>query len=639
MTEINLRTESLAEPRPASASPAAQGSGDRFDRVLSDVEPSRDRSGARRDDVAKSAASAKKPSASGNEPTSTDRSDTTSAGPPVAVGNGAEGSEKLGETATTADSTSIGDAQPVEPATERDILWQRLSQLRSESGEPVFSDTADIDALTDLLMAARESPEPASPASEFAALLTQLQNITATLLAGGQPAGTAGGQPAVTAGGRPAGTAVGRPAVTAGDQPAGTAVGQPAATAVGQLAGTAVGQPAGTAVGQPAATAVGQPAGTAVGQPTGAAVTPPPVDIATGPEGGSKLADYIARLLAHSETAGQPGDPATRSAVPDPARQMEALKAFAAFLKIGASASATTTASASANGNPATLNLAEPNTPALLEGRHKQLPGRPGMPNGQTAGPASLNGSPIVDLTAATPAKDSPGRPMIGLLNSSAPDDADGLLARLTVPATGAASTTAVPQRMPSPGSVLASSQDVPAITVPQAEALNAMTTAQVMLGGPSQQAGQPTAHTVQPAVLASTVAVDIARFAQRGEARFEIRLDPPELGRVDVRLRVADDGMVRAHLFVERSETLDLFLRDAKALERALEQNGLKTTQNSLEFSLSSDGAGNGNAEGADSAPGGLAEDGDEHEPIVDHATANYHMALTRDGRVDIRV
>ena len=91
------------------------------------------------------------------------------------------------------------------------------------------------------------------------------------------------------------------------------------------------------------------------------------------------------------------------------------------------------------------------------------------------------------------------------------------------------------------------------------------------------------------PAVLVpiAGLAIEFAARLQAGRNRFEIRLDPPELGRVDVRLDVDREGNVTSRLVVERSETLDLLRRDASQLERALQQAGLKTADNSLQFSL----------------------------------------------------
>jgi flagellar hook-length control protein FliK len=82
-------------------------------------------------------------------------------------------------------------------------------------------------------------------------------------------------------------------------------------------------------------------------------------------------------------------------------------------------------------------------------------------------------------------------------------------------------------------------------------------------------------------------VAFEIVRQVQQGVSRFQIRLDPPELGRVDVNLDMDKSGQVNAKLVVERSETLDLLQRDQRALERALAQAGLDTSKTNLEFSL----------------------------------------------------
>ena len=84
-----------------------------------------------------------------------------------------------------------------------------------------------------------------------------------------------------------------------------------------------------------------------------------------------------------------------------------------------------------------------------------------------------------------------------------------------------------------------------------------------------------------------SGVAVEIASQALAGKQRFEIRLDPAELGRIDVKLDIDGDGNTTTRVVVERADTLDLLKRDANQLERALQQAGLKTSDNALEFSL----------------------------------------------------
>lgn len=82
-------------------------------------------------------------------------------------------------------------------------------------------------------------------------------------------------------------------------------------------------------------------------------------------------------------------------------------------------------------------------------------------------------------------------------------------------------------------------------------------------------------------------IAVEFVRQMQGGASRFQIRLDPPEMGRIDVKLDMDNAGNVNARLTVERPDTLDLLQRDARALERALSQAGLDTGRTNLEFSL----------------------------------------------------
>ena len=62
----------------------------------------------------------------------------------------------------------------------------------------------------------------------------------------------------------------------------------------------------------------------------------------------------------------------------------------------------------------------------------------------------------------------------------------------------------------------------------------------------------------------AAGLAVEIAARAQTGQNRFEIRLDPPELGRIDVRLDIDSSGQVTSRLVVERADTLEHLRRDS---------------------------------------------------------------------------
>jgi flagellar hook-length control protein FliK len=84
---------------------------------------------------------------------------------------------------------------------------------------------------------------------------------------------------------------------------------------------------------------------------------------------------------------------------------------------------------------------------------------------------------------------------------------------------------------------------------------------------------------------------IEIGMQAVRGVTSFQIRLDPAELGRVDVRLDIKQNGEVNASLVVDRVETLQMLRRDASTLQQAFEQAGLKQSPDGLNFSLRGEG------------------------------------------------
>ena len=131
-------------------------------------------------------------------------------------------------------------------------------------------------------------------------------------------------------------------------------------------------------------------------------------------------------------------------------------------------------------------------------------------------------------------------------------------------------------------------------------------------------------------------LAVEIAARAQGGRNRFEIRLDPPELGRIEVRLDIDRSGQVTSRLVVERAETLDVLRRDAHQLERALQDAGLKTSDNGLQFALRDQAFADRNDNGSDSRSTLIA---DTETPVVDSAPVAYGLTLRGGSGVDIRV
>ncbi len=144
-------------------------------------------------------------------------------------------------------------------------------------------------------------------------------------------------------------------------------------------------------------------------------------------------------------------------------------------------------------------------------------------------------------------------------------------------------------------------------------------------------------ASSDQVAVPIAGLAVEIAARAQDGNTRFEIRLDPPDLGRVDVRLDVDRHGHVTSRLMVEKAETLDLLRREAPELERALQQAGLKTSDSGMQFTLRDQSFAGGNQQHEGRSARLVVTDSEL--PVVDAATTNYGRNLRLGSGVDIRI
>jgi flagellar hook-length control protein FliK len=85
-------------------------------------------------------------------------------------------------------------------------------------------------------------------------------------------------------------------------------------------------------------------------------------------------------------------------------------------------------------------------------------------------------------------------------------------------------------------------------------------------------------------------LALRIAARSADGESQFQIRLDPPSLGRIEIHLNMDSQGNAQAQLSADRPQTLDALQRDSSALERALKDAGLDLP-GGLSFSLKGDG------------------------------------------------
>lgn len=84
-----------------------------------------------------------------------------------------------------------------------------------------------------------------------------------------------------------------------------------------------------------------------------------------------------------------------------------------------------------------------------------------------------------------------------------------------------------------------------------------------------------------------SQIAVQVASQFKNGISKFDIRLDPAELGKIEVQLQIAKDGKVQALLSADQQDTLDLLQRDQKFLQKSLNEAGLNLDDENLQFEL----------------------------------------------------
>lgn len=85
-------------------------------------------------------------------------------------------------------------------------------------------------------------------------------------------------------------------------------------------------------------------------------------------------------------------------------------------------------------------------------------------------------------------------------------------------------------------------------------------------------------------------LAARIARKSDGGNSVFDLRLDPAELGQIQVRIEIDADKQARAHIVAERPEALAELARNARILENALRQSGVSLNPEGVRFSLASD-------------------------------------------------
>jgi hypothetical protein len=169
---------------------------------------------------------------------------------------------------------------------------------------------------------------------------------------------------------------------------------------------------------------------------------------------------------------------------------------------------------------------------------------------------------------------------------------------------------------------------------------------AQVATGGFTQPAlntsaapGSQTLSGAARSTPADQVAVEIQKAVGAGKDHVRVRLNPAELGQIDISLKVRHDGTIRAIVTADRPETFDLLQRDTRGLERALQDAGLKTDSGSLSFNLR--GGENNGPNGGQRDPSGTAQASANNDQTVNSPPADLDVPIpvASSHALDIRV
>ncbi len=257
----------------------------------------------------------------------------------------------------------------------------------------------------------------------------------------------------------------------------------------------------------------------------------------------------------------------------------------------------TPAAAGPANAAPAALSatLAMPAHAAAWAARQDAL-----TPRQQTSDQLSQHREPAASVAADPAGAASPG-PLFGSEVTARSDRAfDRSAASRSAPSPATANETA---GTPGPAAQTAPAvahAAIDAASAPRAEAggFEPWLTAQAVDGSPITDDRLTTAAAGASRALPATahapagaqIALQIVRSLPNGIDRFSVHLQPAELGSVDIQLNFEGSGRVSALITVERAETLELLQRDSRLLERSLGDNGLKLSNDGLNFTLKQD-------------------------------------------------
>jgi flagellar hook-length control protein FliK len=132
---------------------------------------------------------------------------------------------------------------------------------------------------------------------------------------------------------------------------------------------------------------------------------------------------------------------------------------------------------------------------------------------------------------------------------------------------------------------------------------------------------------------LGHSLGVEIARKVEMGEETLRIRLNPIELGRIEVTLNFDDKGSLQATVRTESAQAMDLLRQDAPDLARTLDQAGVRTDAQSFRFENRGGDGGGQQAQQQHSQNRGQFAASDDDAAIAEP----IYRPIRSDGQVDL--
>lgn len=123
-------------------------------------------------------------------------------------------------------------------------------------------------------------------------------------------------------------------------------------------------------------------------------------------------------------------------------------------------------------------------------------------------------------------------------------------------------------------------------------------------------------------------IAVTMQQQAAKGENKtLTLQLDPPELGRVEVRMDFSKNKSMQAHMVIEKPETFAMLQRDAHMLERTIQDIGLDA-DSGVSFELAQDNHDFGHDGGHDGQRNAAGNNGEaDGDTEIIETTMTWHV------------